>query len=118
MIEPGVECIIGAKRDPQFGPIVLFGAGGIFVELIKDMAIRLAPTSRDAARSAIAGSAAARLLEGYRGSPPADIESMAELLVQISRFISLNDDVLEVDLNPVIATEKGAWIADARLVVA
>jgi acyl-CoA synthetase (NDP forming) len=118
MIEPGVECIIGAKRDPQFGPVVLFGAGGIFVELINDVAIRLAPTSRDEARSAIASSAAARLLNGYRGSQPTDIESLAELLVQISRFISVNDDVLEVDLNPVIATKDGAWIADARLVVA
>jgi acetate---CoA ligase (ADP-forming) len=118
IIEPGVECIIGAKRDPQFGPVVLFGAGGIFVELINDVAIRLAPTSRDEARSAIASSPAARLLNGYRGAQPADLESLAELLVEISRFISLNDDVLEVDLNPVIATKNGAWIADARLVIA
>jgi ATP-grasp domain len=118
MIKQGFECIIGAKRDPQFGPVILFGAGGIFVELVKDMSIRLAPTRHEEARAVIASSAIARLLSGYRNVAPVKIESLVSLIVQTSQFIHLNQDVEEVDLNPVIATADGAFIADARLVIA
>jgi acetyltransferase len=117
MIERGVECIIGAKRDSQFGPVVLFGAGGIFVELINDVSILLAPTSQARARSTIEASVVGRLLKGFRGSRPGDIDDIARLLSQVSHFISSNSDVLEVDLNPVIVAEHGALIADARLVI-
>ncbi|MCI3952114.1 MAG: CoA-binding domain protein [Burkholderiales bacterium] len=117
MIKSGVECIIGARRDPQFGPIVVFGAGGILVELVKDIAIRLAPMSITTARSAIESSVVGKLLRGFRGSTPADLESLSYLLVKLSEFIVAMPDVQEIDLNPVIANEHGAFIADARLVV-
>jgi acetyltransferase len=116
MIAAGVECIIGGRRDPQFGPVIVFGAGGILVELVRDVSIRLAPTTRARARAAIEESAIARLLKGYRASRPADIDRLAELIAQVSRFIAASADIIEVDLNPVIANEQGAFIADARLV--
>ena len=115
-IAAGVECIIGARRDPQFGPVIVFGAGGTLVELVRDVSIRLAPTTHARARAAIEESAIARLLKGFRGSRPADIDSLAELITQVSRFIASSADIIEVDLNPVIANEQGAFIADARLV--
>jgi len=117
MIDKGVECIIGAKWDLHFGPVVLFGAGGIFVELTSDAVIRMAPTSIHEAQAAIGHSLVGKLLRGFRASERLPTNGLAELISAVSRFISQADDVLEVDLNPIIVNAKGAFIADARLVV-
>jgi acetyltransferase len=115
MIAAGVECIIGAKFDPQFGPVVVFGAGGILVELVKDTVLALAPIDVDAALSLIGASKVGRVMAGYRGGPAVDVRSTAALLSSISRVFAAADDAVELDLNPVIVNADGAHIADARM---
>jgi acyl-CoA synthetase (NDP forming) len=117
MIKGSVECFIGARRDPQFGPVVLFGAGGVTVELLADVACRLAPCDADGAEALIWDTRISKLLAGYRGTAPANIAALANLVASLSRFVDEAADVLEVDLNPVIANATGAHIVDARIVV-
>ena len=117
MLEAGTECLIGARHDPQFGPVVLFGAGGVLVELLDDVASRLAPFQQNAALELIDRTRIGRLLSGYRDRPRGDLTALAGLLAEVSRFAAAADDLLELDLNPVIVTSAGAHIADARIVV-
>lgn len=118
MIERGVECFIGAKVDPQFGPAVFFGTGGILVEVMKDVVCRLAPMTDRQAAALIGRSRAARLLAGYRGERAVDIDALVVLLRQVAEFCVANQsDLIELDLNPVIVNAQGAHVADARMVV-
>ena len=117
MLEAGTECLIGAKYDPQFGPVVLFGAGGVLAELVHDVASRLAPFQQEAALELIGRTRIGRLLSGYRGRPRGELTALAGLLAEVSRFAASADDVLELDVNPVIVTPAGANIADVRIVV-
>ena len=117
MLEAGTECLIGARHDPQFGPVVLFGAGGVLVELLNDVASRLAPFEQNEALELIGRTRIGRLLSRYRDRPRGDITALAGLLAEVSRFAAAADDLLELDLNPVIVTSAGAHIADARVVV-
>ncbi len=107
----GVECIVGVSNDPQFGPVVLFGLGGVFVEVLDDVALRVAPlTLRDATEmiDEVKGSA---LLKGARGRPPADRAALADLLMQVSRMaLDLRERVAEVDLNPVRVLPEGRGV--------
>jgi hypothetical protein len=117
MAEPGVELIVGLHRDAQFGPAVVVGLGGIFTEVLDDVAIRLAPVTHDAALAMLDGLHARRILDGIRGRPPADREAVARLIVALARLGADRPDIVEVDLNPVIATPTGALAVDALVVL-
>jgi acetyl coenzyme A synthetase (ADP forming)-like protein len=117
MISGGVELMIGVTQDPSFGPLIAFGLGGIHVEILKDICFRVTPiTDRDASEMvrAIRGY---RLLEGYRGHPPADITAIENLLLRVARLVEEVPEIAELDLNPVIALApgQGCWIVDARI---
>jgi acyl-CoA synthetase (NDP forming) len=116
-LQAGTECLIGARRDPQFGPVVLFGAGGVMVELVGDVAGGLAPFEQNAALELIKRTKIGCLLAGYRGGGRGNLTAIANLLAAVSRWAAQTPDLLELDLNPVIVTSTGAHIADARMVV-
>lgn len=114
MAAQGTEVIIGAKRDPQFGPTVLFGLGGIFVEVFKDVSIRVAPVDRQMAVSMIKEIKGYAILKGFRGKSGVDIDALADIIVKTSRLMMIDDRIMELDMNPVMAYEKGAMAVDAR----
>lgn len=118
MAPPGHEVILGATKDPQFGHAVMFGLGGIFVELMKDMSLRVVPLTEKDAGEMIREIRGLRALMGARGKPAADLEALRALLLQLSAFLSRHPEVEEVDMNPVIVRERGLSIADARVVLA
>ncbi|HKM62785.1 MAG TPA: acetate--CoA ligase family protein [Acidisphaera sp.] len=113
----GVECIMGIHRDPVFGPVAVFGLGGVFVEILKDVVIRRCPFGPDVAEQMIASIRGAPLLRGARGTPPADIAALADMLSRLSAFAAAHPRVASIDLNPVIATPDGAYVADALIEV-
>jgi acetyltransferase len=118
LIQPmikGKEVIIGMKRDATFGPVIVFGLGGIFVELLNDVSMRIPPFSNAEARAMIEEISGVKYLEGFRGSEGINFELLAELLVSVGRLASENPDITEIDLNPVIMTKERAYIVDARL---
>jgi len=117
MAPPGVEIIIGMSRDAQFGPVIMFGLGGVLVEVLKDVSFRLVPVApRDAAEMVreIKGYA---LLTGYRGQEPVDIPALERIIVAVSDFIEANPRVSELDLNPLIASGDGIVAVDARIIM-
>ncbi|MBI5213176.1 MAG: acetate--CoA ligase family protein [Nitrospirae bacterium] len=114
MAPQGLEVIIGGVIDRQFGPIVMFGLGGVFVELFKDVAFGLAPLDKDNALWLIKQIKGYKLLEGYRGSPPVDINALADIIIAVSE-ITATDMIKEIDLNPVALYPQGAMILDAKL---
>lgn len=115
MAEEGVEVIVGAKRDPQFGPTVLFGLGGIFVEVFKDVAIRVAPVDKLMALEMIKEIKGYLILKGFRGKKPADVDALADIIVSVSNLAMEMGNVMELDVNPVMAYEDGAVAVDARI---
>jgi len=117
MAKPGLELIVGGKRDPQFGPIVLFGLGGILVEAMGDFSVRVCPVHRDQAHEMLGEIKAARILEGVRGKPPVDKAAIAHLITEVSRMMEERPRIRELDLNPVIAYHEGYVIVDARIMV-
>jgi acetate---CoA ligase (ADP-forming) len=117
MASPGVELILGMRRDPQFGPAVLVGLGGTLTEVLDDVAIRLAPLDATAAAAMLDDLRGARLLRGVRGRPPVDRGALVAMLVALGRLGLERPDVLEVDLNPVIASPAGALAVDALVVI-
>jgi acyl-CoA synthetase (NDP forming) len=117
MAEPGSEGIIGMVRDAQFGPTIMFGMGGVFVELFKDVSFRIAPFDEEVALDMIKETKAYRVLQGVRGEKQKDIESLAELLVQVSQLTARYPQIKEVDLNPIRVYEKGHSILDARILL-
>jgi len=117
MAGPGVELIVGARRDPLFGPVVLVGLGGTLAEILDDVAIGLAPLSADRAAALVASLRGARLLDGVRGGQPVDRAAVANLLVGLGRALVARPDVREVDLNPVVASAAGAVAVDALVVI-
>jgi acyl-CoA synthetase (NDP forming) len=118
MEKPGIEVIIGMTTDPQFGPVLMFGLGGVMVEILKDVAFRVVPINERDARQMVHEIKGFPLLEGYRGSDPADIAKLEQLLLQVSAFIESHPEVAELDLNPVFAYKDGAKAVDARIVLA
>jgi Acyl-CoA synthetase (NDP forming) len=117
MLPGGVECIIGSSHDNTFGPTVMFGLGGIFVEILKDVSFRVAPVNMPECRKMIREIKGLGMLQGARGSKPCDLEALAETVCIISNLVDEMKDVVEVDLNPVFALEKGLTIADARIIL-
>jgi acetyltransferase len=116
-LESGVETIIGVTRDPQFGPLLLFGLGGIFVEVLEDTTFRVAPVSEREAREMTAEIDAAPLLRGARGRDPTDVDAVAEALGRLSQLVVDFPAILELDVNPLVATPDGVRAVDVRLTV-
>ena len=114
----GIEMIVGAKEDPQFGTVVVVGIGGTSVEVYKDVSIRMAPVSIAGAMNAIGSIKGRKLLEGYRGKEPVNKDKLAELIVSFSEAaFDLRDEVESIDLNPVLCDRERAVIADARFML-
>ena len=118
MLSGGREVILGGKRDPSFGPVVMFGLGGVYVETLEDVAFRLAPLTRDEAEKMISEVRGSRLLRGVRGEPPADVGAIVDALLALSRLVVECPDVMEIDVNPLLVFEQGVAAVDARVVVA
>jgi len=117
MMPLGREVIIGMKRDPQFGALLMFGMGGIYVEVFKDVSFRIAPIDRDEALEMIREVKAYGILKGVRGERPSDIESLVDVLLKISRLSLDFDEIVEMDLNPIFVYEKGCCVVDAKIVL-
>jgi acetyltransferase len=117
MAVKGVEIIIGTKYDDQFGPVIMYGLGGIMVEILKDVAFRVLPITPTDARKMIAETKSYPILSGARGKPPLDQKSIRKLLLLCSEIVEAYPDIQEMDLNPVIVHEKGLSIADARVIL-
>ena len=117
MAPQSTEVIVGAIKDPQFGQTVMFGLGGIFVELLKDVNFRVAPITVEDAKEMITQLKAYPLLNGYRNTPPADIDALVAILCSVSRLVMENPEIKELDLNPVMAYPKGAKTVDARIIL-
>jgi acyl-CoA synthetase (NDP forming) len=117
MEKQGVEVIIGMTKDPQFGPVLMFGLGGVLVEVLKDVAFRVVPLDARDARQMVHEIKGYPLLEGYRGHDPADVAKLEQLLLQVSAFVEAHPEVAELDLNPVFAYKDGAIAVDARIVL-
>ncbi|MDE2934383.1 MAG: acetate--CoA ligase family protein [Chloroflexota bacterium] len=118
MASPGVEVIVGVTTDPQFGPVMMFGLGGIMVEVLGDVAFRLAPLGEGDARDMIDEIQGRQVLDGVRGQPPVDLGAIEAMLDRVSVFAAEHPEVAELDLNPVIASPEGAIAVDARIVLA
>lgn len=112
----GQEVIIGVKQDPTFGPVILFGLGGIFVEILKDTSLRIAPIEKQDAIEMINELKSAKILEGARGQKPVNINALVDILVKTSKLAE-NKKILELDFNPIIVDEKSAVIVDARIMI-
>lgn len=118
MARPGTEVIIGMTTDPQFGPVMMFGLGGIFVEVLKDVAFRIVPLEPRDAKQIIREINGYLVLEGVRGQPAADLLALERMILQVSEFVSEHPEIAELDLNPVFAYPDGAVAVDARVVLA
>lgn len=118
MAAPGLELILGMHRDPQFGPVIVFGMGGIAVELFRDVSMRLLPLSEEEALSMLREIKGAPLLRGFRGQRMVDEKALAAGLVKLARIAEEHEDIVEIDLNPVIAYPEGMVVVDARILKA
>lgn len=116
MALPGLEVIVGGVIDEQFGPVVMFGLGGVFVELFRDVVFALAPIEKEDALWLVKQIKGYRLLEGYRGRPPVDIHSLLKMIVTVSEIIATGL-IKEIDLNPVSLYPEGAMVLDAKILV-
>ncbi len=117
MAPSSTEVIVGAIKDPQFGPAIMFGLGGIFVEVLKDVTFRIAPITEDEACEMISEVKAYPLLEGYRNTPPADTKAIANILLNTSRLVTDHLEIKELDLNPILVYKNGAKTVDARIIL-
>jgi acetate---CoA ligase (ADP-forming) subunit beta len=117
MARPGVEVIIGMFKDPQFGPVMMFGLGGIFVEVLKDVSFRLIPIEKRDAEEMIEEIKGKALLNGYRGQEPAGKEALADVLLKVSALVAKTPEIKELDLNPVFAYNYSAAAVDARIIM-
>ena len=117
MVRPGTEVIVGTSKDPQFGPVIMFGLGGIFVELLKDVSFRVIPVDRRDAQEMIEEIKGYPLLQGFRGTEPASISAIVEIILKISRLVEDNPQIKELELNPVFAYRDKAVAVDARIIL-
>jgi len=117
MVQNGVELMIGVAPDPLFGPLIAFGLGGIHVEILGDVRFRVSPLSDQDAHEMVKEIRGYRLLQGYRGHPPADIEAIEEVLLRVSRLVEDVPEIQELDLNPIfgLPPSHGCVVADARI---
>jgi acetyltransferase len=117
MVKGGREVIIGMNRDPQFGPLLMFGLGGIYVEALKDVTFRVAPIGQREANEMLGEIRAIRLLRGVRGEKPSDMAAIADTVLRISQLVTEFPEIVELDINPLMVFEagKGALAVDMRL---
>jgi acyl-CoA synthetase (NDP forming) len=114
---PGVEVIIGMSKDAQFGPVLMFGLGGVWVEIIEDVSLRVAPITRRDASGMIKEIKGYPMMTGYRGQEPVDTTKLEDMLLAVSDFVGQHSFVKEIDINPVIAGSNDAVAVDARIVL-
>lgn len=112
----GKEIIIGGKTDSQFGPVVLFGMGGVFVELFEDTSLRIVPINKEEAKEMMKETKAYELLSGYRGEEPVDTEKITEVIVKVGRLMTENPEIKEMDLNPLLVDSDSAKTVDLRII--
>lgn len=117
MVKPGVEVIIGMSKDPQFGPVLMFGLGGILVEILKDVSFRIVPLIRRDAKEMIKEIKGYPVLQGYRGSEPVKVSVLENLLLKLSKFVDKHPEIKEIDLNPIFAYGDSAIAVDARVIL-
>jgi acetate---CoA ligase (ADP-forming) subunit beta len=117
MAPPGVEVIIGVSKDQQFGPLLMFGLGGIMVEVLKDVSFRIVPVRKKDAKIMVTELKGYPLLKGYRGQESVDISFLEDMIVNVSEFVEKNPAVKELDINPIFAYGKGAIAVDARIII-
>ncbi len=117
MARPGIEVILGVTRDSQFGPVLMFGLGGVMVEVLKDVAFRIPPLTRLDASQMIREIKGYPILQGVRGQPPVDIGALEDALLKLSGFVEEHPEIKELDLNPVFAYPDGILVADARVIL-
>ena len=111
------ELLVGGRVDPDFGPVVVVGAGGMLVELFKDVAVRLAPVSEETAREMIAETRAAAFLGGWRGRPRGDVDGAARAVARLSEFVAdFRDEIAEAEINPLAVLERGVTALDCTIV--
>jgi acyl-CoA synthetase (NDP forming) len=117
--DQGTEVIIGVTRDPQFGHALMFGLGGIFVEVLKDVTFRLIPLTESDAREMVSEIKAAKILDGVRGQAPRDVDALVSVIMAISRMVKENPEIVELDCNPTFVYDKGkgALVVDARILI-
>lgn len=117
MARPGTEVIMGMIKDPSFGPVVMFGLGGVLVEVLKDVAFRIVPIEEKDAVQMVGEIQGRKLLEGYRGQDSADQACLRDMLVKLSDFADQTPGIEEIDMNPVFAYKAGAAVVDARIIL-
>lgn len=117
MAAPGVEVIVGMSKDATFGPVLMFGLGGVLVEILKDVAFRIVPLSPRDAAEMIRDIQGLPLLTGYRGNPAVDLGALQQILLTLSAFVAEHPDIKEIDLNPIYAYAQGALAVDARVIL-
>jgi acetate---CoA ligase (ADP-forming) subunit beta len=117
MARSGIEVIIGMNKDLQFGPVLMFGLGGILVEVLKDVSFRIVPLTRRDAREMIKEIKGYPILEGYRGHEPANIKILEDILLKVSEFVENQPEIKELDINPIFAYRDGALALDARIIL-
>jgi acyl-CoA synthetase (NDP forming) len=120
MITGGLEVIVGVKRDPTFGPLLMFGLGGVYAEALADVSFRLAPLTTADAWDMLEEVRSAKLLKGLRGAPPADRDALVDLIVRVSRLSADHPEIAELDLNPVLVLPQGQGVmaVDVRVILA
>lgn len=117
MAPKGTEIIVGSTTDPTFGPTLMFGLGGIFVEILKDVSFRVAPIELVDAREMVDEIKARKILEGARGMPPVDKDTLADILHKTSKMLMECPEIKEIDMNPILAYPDGARVVDARIIM-
>ena len=117
MAKPSTEVIVGLIKDQQFGPTIMFGLGGIFVEVLKDVSFRVCPITENDATEMMMEIKGYPILKGYRNYPPADLNTLTKILLNVSRMAEEYPEIAEMDLNPILVYEKGAKVVDARIIL-
>jgi acetyl-CoA synthetase (ADP-forming) len=118
MAKPGIEVVAGLTSDRTFGPVVMFGLGGVFVEVLNDVAFRVVPLRPKDARAMMREIRGFAMLQGYRGTPPVALQALEDILLRLSTLAEQRPDLSEVDLNPILAYPEGALAVDARILLA
>lgn len=113
----GIELILGSRRDDEFGPVLVFGLGGIYTEILKDVTFRIAPLTWSEAQDMVRETKACQLLTGARGKDRADIDALLRAVVALSNLVSNCPDISEVDINPLLATPRGVLALDGRIIL-
>ncbi len=117
MAKPGIEIIMGMIKDANFGPVIMFGLGGVLVEVLKDVSFRIVPLEKADAVDMTEEIQGKKLLNGFRGQEPADIPCLQDMLVKLSDFVAATPGIEEIDMNPVFAYKDGAVVVDARIIL-